>query len=158
MLYAPSAETIALPASTPSGRSVRVAGRAAWMTRLRAHRVLLLLIGLWIINAFDLVLTVIAQANGLLVEINPIAARVLPFGYLAIVVYKTALVAIGSAALLSIRRRPIAEVTAAVMLAVYSLVAFQWKLCFELYDLTHSSTIGSADLTAVGGWIDFMPF
>lgn len=158
MLYAPSAETIALPASTPPGRSALVAGRTAWMSRLRAHRVLLLLIGLWIINAFDLVLTGIAQSNGLLVESNPIAARVLPFGYLAIVVYKTVLVAVGSAALLSIRRRPIAEVTAAVMLAVYSLVAFQWKLCFDVYDLTHSSTVGSADLTAVGGWMDYIPF
>jgi hypothetical protein len=158
MLPAPSAETTALPASTPPGRSVLVAGRAAWMSRLRSHRVLLLLIGLWIINAFDLVLTGIAHSNGLLVESNPIAARVVPLGYLAIVVYKTALVAVGSAALLSIRRRPIAEVTAAALLAVYALVAFQWKLCFELYDLTHSGTVGSTDLTAVSGWVDYIPF
>ncbi len=112
----------------------------AWVRQLtdrvvaaRSQRVICLLIGLCIINAFDAVLTVLAHGQGMLDESNPIALRLLALGPSAILIYKLVLVGFASTILLIQRRQLLSELAATGMLLVYILVAIRWQSCYELY-------------------------
>ena len=128
------------------------------MADSRSHRVLCLLAGLWIINAFDLVLTILAYRNNLLDEYNPIAARVLPLGAGMLCIYKSVLVASASAVLVWARRQLLAEMVSGAMLIVYAMVAVHWKVCYETYEVTHTNSAGAADLGDPTGWAAYIPF
>ena len=128
-----------------------------WVVKARSHRVLCLLAGLWVINLFDLILTLISYQQGLLQEANPVAAFILARGPKAVCFYKAVLVFGGSAILIHYRRRLVAEFTAAALLVVYALVAVQWKWCYELYELMHTNNISSSELTQVGAWANDLP-
>lgn len=117
--------------------------------RARPHRVVCLLAGLWLINAFDVLLTVLAYRQGMLDESNPIARRILLLNPYAILVYKLALVSFATAVLLKYRRRLLAELAATGMLFIYTLVAIQWRLCYELYLLTHRGDIRPHEIDAI---------
>ncbi len=120
-----------------------------WVVAARSHRVICLLCGVWTISVFDLVLTVSAHHQGLLHESNPIAARILPFGPLALVVFKLATVAFASTVMLVNRTRFLSEVSAAGVLLVYSIVAVQWRLCYELYMLTRSGNMSVREIDVI---------
>ncbi|MHC4093476.1 MAG: DUF5658 family protein, partial [Planctomycetota bacterium] len=97
-----------------------------WLDALvasRARRVLCMLSGLWLINLFDLVLTLLAHAQGMLDESNPIARRLLPLGPEVVAAFKLLLVGGSSAVLIRFRTRFIAEISAALMLLLYTGVA-----------------------------------
>ena len=126
----------------------------AWLAQSRSHRVWCLLLGLWVINAFDLAFTLMSHREGLLQEANPLAAAVLAQGSLAVCCYKVVLVIIGSSILIRYRRNWLAECTALTVLTVYVFVAMQWKTCYEVYELTHTGAISNADLYRLGALAD----
>jgi hypothetical protein len=128
-----------------------------WVVASRSHRVWCLVAGLWLVNLFDLALTLMAHHAGMLQEVNPVAAFLLSQGPIAVALYKVGLVAFGSGTLIYHRRRLLAELTACTVFLVYGLVAVQWKWCYELYDLSHSGAMTGADLKAVGGWVAGVP-
>jgi hypothetical protein len=99
----------------------------------RPARMLLLISALWLVNLFDVNLTILAHRQGLLEEANPLALRVLSLGPEALVIYKIVLVAIGTGMLWLVRRHRLAEVTAWGMLAAYVFVAIHWGECYEMY-------------------------
>ena len=129
---------------------------ANWFIAARSHRVLCMLAGLWLINLFDLMLTVMAHAQGVLDESNPIARRLLPLGPQALAVFKLVLVAGASAVLIRYRKRFISEVSAALMLTVYAGVAVRWKLCYDLYTAA-SGPIHSSELEFLNSWVSSVP-
>ena len=89
----------------PSEQRLALVGAAIPARRpARDRRLLWLLLAAWIINLFDLFLTVFAWRQNLMVELNPLAAKVLPHGTAAIVIYKLSLLAIGTACLWYCRR------------------------------------------------------
>ena len=85
----------AVPAAVAPARTRRPAGD---------RRLAYLLLVAWIINLFDLCLTVLAWRQHLMVELNPLAAKVLPHGTAAIIIYKIGLLVIGTTALWYCRR------------------------------------------------------
>lgn len=119
-----------VPATTVPAAVPNAAQRAATS---RGRRVLLLLAAIWLISAWDYVLTVIAVRYGLADEINPIAAGLLRFGPVVLFWYKALLVATPS--LLVYRKRCFTEVMTLVALAALVLVAFQWKAVFDLHEM-----------------------
>lgn len=106
---------------------------ARWFVEARAHRVICLVLGVWLINIFDLTLTVIAHRQGILVEQNPLARRLLQDGVMSIILYKVGMVCIGSYPLLRFRTTRIVEIGAVVVLLAYALVAFRWHSCYDVY-------------------------
>lgn len=120
-----------------------------WVVQARSHRVLCLLSGLWLINGFDVVLTVLAHRQGMLHESNPIAAQLLPLGAFALLVYKVILVTFASTVLIIYRSRLIAEIAATGTLLIYTLVALQWRLCYEMYVLSNTGNPHIDDIEAV---------
>lgn len=79
--------------------------------RARERRMIWLLMMAWIINLFDLGLTLFAWQQNFLTELNPIAARVLPHGTAATVAYKCGLLIVGTSVLWFCRRHPVTEPT-----------------------------------------------
>jgi len=142
----------AAPNLLPSGQVMhRAWGRRIvdWAVAGRSHRVICLLCGVWTISGFDLVLTVCANHQGLLHESNPIAARILPFGPVALVVFKLVTVAFASTVMLVNRTRFLAEVSAAGVLVIYAIVAVQWRLCYELYMLIRSGNMSVREIDII---------
>ncbi len=156
MHYARAPQPCAIPELLVMRRGV-MARIWTWISEARAHRVLCLLAGLWVISLFDLALTIISHRGGLLCEANPVAAFMLTRGPAAVFLYKGVLVAIGSAILIRYRRRLLAEFTAAALLIVYVVVAVHWKWCYELYELAHTNHIADSELTQVGSWAQDLP-
>ncbi len=128
-----------------------------WLTQARGHRVWCLLAGLWLINVFDLLLTLQAYEQGLLQEANPVARRLLPLGPHVLAVFKLTLVGGASLVLLRYRRVFLAEVTAWTMLLLYVAVAVRWRLCYELYILSCNSDSASADIDHLDNWAAALP-
>jgi len=120
-----------------------------WVASSRAHRVLCLIVGIWLLNGFDLSLTILANQHGLLHEQNPFARRFLEHGAFSIMLFKVALVAIGSYPLLRFRRTRIAELGALVVLGAYAMLAVRWSTCVDLYTLSLSNPITLADVESL---------
>ena len=116
-----------------------------WIVDTRAHRILCLLIGIWIFNAFDLMFTILSHQQGMLHEENPLARHMLQHGILAIVLYKVGLVLIGSYPLLRFRRARITELGAIVILVTYAILAVHWTQCYEQYSISASTTVNFSD-------------
>lgn len=128
-----------------------------WIVAARSHRVVCLLAGLWLINLFDLILTLLAHRGGMLQEVNPLAEFLLRHGPGAVCLYKVGLVAVGSGILFYYRRRLLAELTASTLLLVYALVAVQWKWCYELYEISQTGGTSNADIARIGAWTVGVP-
>lgn len=110
-----------------------------WVAQSRAHRVICLVMGIWMLNIFDLTLTLMSHEQGLLHEGNPLARHLLQSGTLAIVLFKIGLVAIGSYPLLRFRRARITELGSYVILFAYAYLAIHWSMCYEQYDILAST-------------------
>ncbi len=105
-----------------------------WLNRPR--RVLLVLAAMWVLNLFDLGFTMIEAGRSHFHELNPVAARFLAKPSYVLAAYKAVLVGLGSAILLGLARRRIAELTAWLLLGVYILVAIRWSLYYK--NLSHA--------------------
>lgn len=120
-----------------------------WIAEARSHRVICLVAGIWLLNAFDLVFTLLSHKHGLLFEENPLARKVLSQGVVSIVLFKVGLVLIGTYPLLKFRRVRIAELGTLVVFLVYALLAIRWSTCFELYSTGLSHDANVAEVTIV---------
>lgn len=105
--------------------------------------------GIWLLNGFDLVFTLLSHRHGLLQEQNPIARLILGNGTSSIVLFKIGLVLIGSYPLLRFRRLRLAELAAYLVLAAYVLLAIRWSTCFELYSFALPGDVDLAGLEDV---------
>ena len=115
---------------TPGGRAPDMRTLAAdgslSVERFRQRRVFWLLTGAWLINVFDLFFTQIAYNQSMLVEMNPLAAMVLPYGPLATAVYKFALLIVGTSILWWYRHHSLAEVATWAYAIVCVFLCFWW--------------------------------
>lgn len=107
-----------------------------WLFSTRSRRLFLLLVAVWIINAFDLTLTLLADRDGILHERNPIARALLSYGQVPVSLFKIGLVTAASLVLWRCRVHRCSELAAVLAVLIYAGVAFQWKDCYDTYDLT----------------------
>lgn len=134
-------------------RSVRPVGRL-WLSRLvhwaadaRAHRVICLVLAIWLLNGFDLTFTILAHEQGLLQEQNPLARKFLADGLLSVILFKVGLVCIGSYPLLRFRRARITEMATLMILMAYGLLAVHWSECYKLYTLASGGPVNVAEIS-----------
>ena len=120
-----------------------------WVAEARSHRVICLVLGIWLINGFDLAFTVLSHEQGVLHEENPLARHMLQYGTASIVLYKIGLVLIGSYPLLRFRRARITELGAFVILAAYALLAVHWSTCYEFFAFTAGGATDLANIEAL---------
>lgn len=125
-----------------------------WATNARAHRVICLVAAIWLLNAFDLALTILAQKQGVLHEGNPLAREFLQQGPLILACYKIGLVLIGSYPLLRFRRARITELGALAVLVAYATLAIHWSTCYELYTLSASDGFSVAEINQITGHVN----
>lgn len=104
-----------------------------WLVAARSHRVLCLVAGIWLINAFDLTFTILSHEQGMLVEMNPVAQHMLDCGVPSLLLYKIGLVFIGSYPLLKFRSMRITEWGSIVVLLAYATLAVRWSDCYDAY-------------------------
>lgn len=136
----PDATGLSAPRETWTTRCV------AWVAAARAHRVICLVMGIWLLNGFDLVFTLLSYKHGLLQEQNPVARLMLGNGTSSIILFKIGLVLIGSYPLLRFRRTRIAELASYLVMAAYVILAVRWSTCFELYAAVLPGDIDLAEL------------
>ncbi|MGB2986502.1 MAG: DUF5658 family protein [Phycisphaerae bacterium] len=122
-----------------------------WVVEARSHRVICLVFGIWLLNAFDLAFTILSHEQGMLHEENPLARHMLQYGAASIILYKIGLVLIGSYPLLRFRRARITELGAYVILAAYAFLAIHWSTCYDLYTVTNPDSIDLAAVQALTG-------
>lgn len=104
-----------------------------WVVEARSHRVICLVVGIWLLNAFDLAFTLLSHEQGLLHEQNPLARRMLDNGTASVVLYKVGLVLIGTYPLIKFRSMRIAELASLVIILTYATLAIRWSTCYDLY-------------------------
>jgi|CXWL01.1.fsa_nt_gi hypothetical protein len=130
----------------PAGRSWH-ARLLHWAADARAHRVICLVMAVWLLNGFDLTFTILANEQGLLQEQNPLARKFLADGPASMILFKVGLVLIGSYPLLRYRRARITEMATLVILIAYGLLAVHWSECYKLYTLTSGGPVNIAEIT-----------
>jgi len=141
--YATSTLSDPMSAAQPCRRrSSRV---IEWMVEARSHRVICLVLGIWLLNGFDLAFTILSHDQGMLHEENPLARHMLAYGTLSIILYKTGMVLIGSYPLLRFRAARITELGSFVILLAYAFLAVHWSECYDLYSFTASHSIEMAE-------------
>lgn len=113
--------------------------RIAWVVAARSHRVICLILGIWLINAFDLIFTILSHEQGVLVEQNPFARKMLELGVASLVLYKIGLVLIGSYPLIKFRAARITEWGTLVVFLSYATLAVRWSDCYEAYHVALSA-------------------
>jgi hypothetical protein len=124
-----------------------------WIVEARSHRVICLVLGIWLFNGFDLAFTILSHDQGLLHEENPLARHMLAYGTASIVLYKIGLVLIGSYPLLRFRAARITELGSFMILIAYGLLAVHWAECYSLYDFTALHNIELARSHALGSML-----
>ncbi len=120
-----------------------------WAAEARSHRVICLVLGIWLLNGFDLTFTILSHEQGMLHEENPVARHILQYGTASIVLFKIGMVLIGSYPLLRYRSVRITELGSYVILAVYAFLAVRWATCFEVYADTVSGGVDLAGIQAI---------
>lgn len=136
----------AIPAAAPVADAGRRNRLFKWAVHSRSRRVILLVLGIWLLNGFDLALTCLAHDQGVLQEGNPVARYFLARGTYGLVLFKVGLVLIGSYPLLRFRKARITELGTLVILVAYASLAFHWQECYELYSITAENNIHMAEL------------
>ncbi len=121
-----------------------------WFVEARSHRVICLLMGVWLLNGFDLAFTVLSYNQGMLHEENPLARHMLGYGTTSIVLFKIGMVLIGSYPLLRFRTARITELGAFVILGANALLAVHWAQCYDLYSVTAMHNVELAGSQALG--------
>lgn len=146
MDLAPAA-SLPTPVDRPSraiyGRLVR------WFVGARSHRVICLVMGIWLLNAFDLTLTVLAYQQGMLQEDNPIARYMFSQGISSVILFKIGLVLIGSYPLLRFRTARVTELGTVAILVAYAYLAVHWSTCYELYTLANTADVQLAEVSSI---------
>ncbi|MBI4718993.1 MAG: hypothetical protein HY763_14395 [Planctomycetes bacterium] len=146
-------QTTPLAGLAPEPRATGWWGRLIhWAAESRSHRVICLVAGIWLLNAFDLALTLLSHEQGLLHEENPFARYLLGLGPVTVLLYKVGLVLIGSYPLLKFRTARVAELGAMVILMVYATLAVHWSTCYEFYAVALPGRVDlvNADLSVPG--------
>lgn len=146
MAICPTTPLEAIPAPAASAAATRGTRWVEWAVHSRSRRVILLVLGIWLLNGFDLALTCLAHDQGLLQEGNPVARYFLASGTYSLVLFKVGLVLIGSYPLLRFRKARITELGTLVILFAYASLAFHWRECYELYSITAENNIHMAEL------------
>ena len=95
----------------------------------RSRRVTLILVMLWIVNAFDLVFTLLAVKAGGFIEANPIAAPLMNDVAL-LVIFKILVVAMASIIILKFRKRLFTEIGCWGLFLTYTLLSAIWWLYY----------------------------
>jgi len=93
--------------------------------RLRARRVVLLLLMLAMLNAFDLACTIAVRSHKIFEEANPIA-RPLMERPILVVLFKVTLVSFAAAVFFAYRTRRVVELACWCVCALYVVLAFLW--------------------------------
>jgi hypothetical protein len=96
----------------------------------RDRRFFWLLIGVWVVNCFDLELTLLAAQQRMLWELNPVVGQLVPFGPKALTLYKFGLLAVGTALLWRFRWHPAAMKALWVVAIACVVVSVVW---YQLY-------------------------
>lgn len=113
----------------------------------RPLRMAIIIGALWLTNAFDVTMTLVAHGQGVLHETNPVGVWLLNVGPPALFLYKFTMVLIGTTLLWRVHRHPIAESTAWMILGIYVIVAMRWCDYYDVYlalgnlDLVHSLNV-----------------
>ncbi len=102
----------------------------------RGQRICLLVTAIWIMNTFDLFMTLYAHGHGLLTETNPIARYVLVQGRIALIMFKILFAGFGGCVLLWNRNHALAEYMTWLVVAANLSVAIRWMSCYEFYEVT----------------------
>lgn len=113
-----------------------------WAVEARSHRVICVLIGIWLLNAFDLMFTLLSNEQGVLHEENPLARHVLQNGFVSVILFKIGLVLIGSYPLIRFRRARVTELGTYLIFAAYAVLAFRWS---TYYHLCSAAAVGGTD-------------
>ena len=100
----------------------------------RGRRLLLLLLGVWLVNLFDLGFTLVASEQRLMTELNPLASRVMGWGTAAIIAYKLLLLTLGSAILWWQRRRLLTELALWAYAGICVGLALHWQNIYHVAD------------------------
>ena len=129
----------------PDGRSWH-ARLVHWAADARSHRVICLVLAIWLLNGFDLTFTILAHEQGLLEEQNPLAQKFLSNGPVSVILFKVGFVLAGSYPLLRYRRARITEMATLTILVAYGLLAVHWSECYKLYTLTSGAPVNIAEL------------
>lgn len=117
-----------------------------WAAEARSHRVICLVLGIWLLNGFDLTFTILSHEQGMLHEENPVAKHILQYGTPSIVLFKIGMVLVGSYPLLRYRSVRITELGTYMIFAVYAFLALRWSTCFEVYA---DAVTGGVDLAGI---------
>lgn len=117
-----------------------------WAADARSHRVICLVLAIWMLNGFDLTFTLMAHQQGVLHEQNPLAKRFLDQGPAPVALFKVGLVLIGSYPLLRFRRARITEMASIIILFAYGMLAMHWSECYKLYTLTSGTPVNIAEI------------
>lgn len=99
----------------------------------RPRRVALLMVGVWILNAFDLGFTGIATALGNFTELNPIAAHLLNTDWTHVMLYKVGLTALGTLILMRLAQHSITELGSWLLFSAYVYVAVRWYVYYDYW-------------------------
>ena len=149
MLFGNITSTVIDPLSL-AGPRYRWVEYAAQVLEGRSQRVVYLVAGIWLFNAFDLALTLIAHQQGLLDEENPFARELLRHGAWPLVLYKTGLVLVGSYPLLKFRAARITELGTLVVLVAYAMLAVRWSSCYDVYHATFAQAVSQPEWPTPG--------
>ncbi|MDY6913874.1 MAG: DUF5658 family protein [Planctomycetota bacterium] len=117
--------TTILDAAPLRGAGFLAALAPADATADRARRVVLMIIFIWILNIFDLSLTILAHEVGGFREVNPIA-RDLLYISAKLVFFKLSMVGLATFILLAFRRYRLTEFACWGLCCVYTALAFRW--------------------------------
>jgi hypothetical protein len=121
--------------------------------RRRGRRICLLVAAIWIMNAFDLSMTLHAHGHGLLAETNPIARYLLVLGPFALIMFKILLAGFGGCVLLWSRHHALAEYMTWLAVAVNLSVVVRWMSCYEFYEVTlNQGVLPSRIVSALGAF------
>lgn len=127
-------EVLLSPSRSGRTTSSRTADPAAFVSASRRERqdrrFVWLLIGVWIVNCFDLELTLLAAHQRMLWELNPVVGRLLPFGPKGLTCYKFALLGFGSLVLWRYRRHRVAVIALWIVAIACVALSLVW---YELY-------------------------
>lgn len=125
----------------------------------RPTRVLLLLGGIWILNAFDLLFTIMSYQHGMLYEENPLARHLLSSGPIPVIMFKLTMVIGGSVYLVKYRHHRIVEMAVLTVLLTYASLALRWHDFFQLVELASVRDLEYQEVAhLMNGPIRFLPF
>ena len=99
--------------------------------RARESRILVALLLVWVLSAFDLVFTMTEAASAHFVELNPIAALLLDGPPHLLFLYKFGMLGVGTLILYRLRTHSVAELGCWFLLAATAYVILRWYVYYH---------------------------